>query len=268
MQALLDLLNHQMQRPEMYQGIQTSWFQYLSLIIMIFLMVIFVKKYKQATRQDVISFIGIMAWILIGFEILKQINFTDANGGTYQWYAFPFQFCSTPMYIGLLLRYTKNQTLQSYLMMFLATYGFFAGFAVMLYPADVYTSTTLINIQTMVHHGGMAVMGIVLLSYHVEKTFKAFTQGVIVFSILTGIAILLNFIHNTWIGEGTFNMFFINRLYQSGIPILSLFQPLVPNSLYILIFISGFSLVGYIMLLGSKVFTYRQQNSHLIKKPA
>jgi hypothetical protein len=255
MNAILEFFNHQMNQPGVYQGFSESWFQYISLLTMIVAMIVLTIVYKHKDQTSVIRFVGITSWIMIVFEILKQTNFTYANGGNYTWYAFPFQFCSTPMYIGLLLRYTKNEALKSYLMMFLATFGLFAGAAVMLYPVSVYVPTTIINIQTMVHHGGMAIMGVVLLSYHVPLTFKAFLKGVYVFIGLTGVAIILNFIHNTWISEGTFNMFFINGKFSSEIPVLSLFQPLVPNPVYIMIFIVGFSLVAYIMLLIRKAFT-------------
>jgi hypothetical protein len=259
MNFILEFLNHQMKRPEVYQGFSESWFQYLSLLIVVVLMIVLSLVYKNKDEEKVIRFIGMMSFIMIIFEVIKQINFSDANGWNYQWYAFPFQFCSTPMYVGLLLRYTKNHALKPYLMMFLATYGLFAGAAVMLYPVSVYVDTTIINIQTMVHHGSMAIMGVVLLSFHVPLQWKAFLKGLYVFIGLTGIAIILNIIHNTWIHEGTFNMFFINSKFSSEIPVLSLFQPLVPNIVYIMIFIVGFSLVAYIMLLIRKAFkTYKK----------
>jgi hypothetical protein len=254
MNAILEFFNHQMKRPEVYQSFSESWFQYLSLFIVVVLMIVFSFVYKNKEEIKVIRFIGIMSLIMIIFEVIKQINFSYANGWNYTWYAFPFQFCSTPMYVGLLLRYTKKQALKPYLMMFLASYGLFAGLAVMLYPVSVYVPTTVINIQTMVHHGGMAIMGVVLLSFHVPLKLKAFLKGVYVFIGLTGIAIILNVIHNTWIKEGTFNMFFINSKFSSEIPVLSLFQPYVPNSVYVMIFIIGFSLVAYIMLRIRKVF--------------
>ena len=40
----------------------------------------------------------ISGFIMLIFEIYKQVIFTY-QVGHYQWYAFPFQFCSTPMYL-------------------------------------------------------------------------------------------------------------------------------------------------------------------------
>lgn len=141
------------------------------------------------------------------------------------------------MFVALIAAYLKPSKFRDALYMFLATYGLFSRFAVMLYPVSVYTTTLGINIQTMVHHGGMAVMGMVLLSNHVKLKFSSFVYGSYVFVTLTWIAIMFNGIHNTCIQEGTFNMFFINPLYRSEIPVLSLFQPLVSSGVYVMIFL-------------------------------
>ena len=263
MNTLMELLNLQMTRPSIYGSLTDSWFQYLSLVIFIVLMVLFTRKYRFAKDEQLQKFLRIVAIMMIAFELYKQLLFTYTNGWEYRWYAFPFQFCSTPMYIALFASFLKKTPLRDAMYMFLATYGFFAGTAVMLYPVSVYTSAVGINIQTMIHHGGMGVIGIVLLARHVPQDIKSFIKSTYVFALLTVIAIVLNGIHNAWIQDGTFNMFFINARYTSEIPVLSLFQPLVPGFVYIIIFFVGFSLIAYLMLLGK---TYVSKGIHALKK--
>lgn len=250
MNTFLEMLNAQMNRPEIYSTVSNSWFQYLSLIVFFSLMIYFTKKYKHADDSTIQRLLRGFAYILIAFEVYKQINFSYTNNWSYRWYAFPFQFCSTPMYVALVASFTKKSAFRNAMYMFLATYGFFAGTAVMLYPVSVYTSSIGINLQTMIHHGGMGILGMMLLSHHVPTDIKSFLKSTYVFAGLTGIAILLNIIHNTWINDGTFNMFFINPKYTSEIPVLSLFQPHVSGTLYIGIFFFGFSLIAYLMLIG------------------
>ncbi|MGB0175007.1 MAG: hypothetical protein ACPF9F_01720 [Acholeplasmataceae bacterium] len=242
-----------MTRPIIYGSLSESWFQYISLAIFFVTMVYLTKKYRKANEEDLQRLLKVFAIILIVFELYKQLNFTYTNGWVYRWYAFPFQFCSTPMYIALAASYMKKTPLRDAMYMFLATFGFFAGTAVMLYPVTVYTTSFGINIQTMIHHGGMGIIGMVLLSHHVSLHIKSFLNSIYVFVGLTLIAIVLNGIHNTWIQDGTFNMFFINANYKSEIPVLSLFQPLVPRSVYIMIFVIGFSVVAYLMLTGRRI---------------
>ncbi len=62
---------------------------------------------------------------------------------------FPFQFCSTLMYIGLLAVLIINQRVHKALCAYLCTFAIFAGTAVMIYRDDVYASIVGINIQTM-----------------------------------------------------------------------------------------------------------------------
>lgn len=261
MQAIIDLLDTQMNKPIMYQAFSQSWFHYLSLVLFFFIMISLTKRYRDSSDRDVKKFLRLMALILIFFEILKQINYTSANNWNYQWYAFPFQFCSTPMYVALIASFLKESKLRDAMYMFLATFGFFSGIAVMLYPSTVFTSTALINIQTMVHHGGIAIMGMVLMANHIQLDTKSFIKGVYVFSTLTGIAIVLNTIHNLWIHDGSFNMFFINPLYNCEIPVLSIFQPLVPAPIFIVIFILGFSLVAFIIFQVRKIFSSQMSRS-------
>ena len=98
----------------------------------------------------------------------------------YQWYAFPFQFCSTPMYIGLLAAVVKRKSLHIRLCSYLATYALFAGICVMAYPVTVFIDTVGINIQTMVCHGSMITTGIVLLRtgyVKVDGTVEAYLSS-------------------------------------------------------------------------------------------
>ena len=59
---------------------------------------------KHHSEKKIVNVVLITAIVVALFEIYKQINYTFGNGSGdpyYQWYAFPWQFCSTPLYIGL-----------------------------------------------------------------------------------------------------------------------------------------------------------------------
>jgi hypothetical protein len=211
--------------------------------------IIAATRLRNASDQKIRKFLLIFAAILLMFELYKQLIFSYQASWDYQWYAFPFQFCSTPMYVALFAGLTKNKKIQDALINFLGTYGLFAGLAVMLYPNDVFIETIGINIQTMVHHGAMAVVGVAMLSNRVNLKAKSIVSAALVFTVLVAMAIGMNFIHNTWIQDGTFNMFFINPLYNNHIPVLTLIEPLVPHFLFVIIYIVGFALVAFIMLL-------------------
>jgi multisubunit Na+/H+ antiporter MnhC subunit len=245
---ILDFLNSDMNKPVAYQDLSQSWFHYLALVLMVIGIVIAVTRFKKLSDQKLKKVLIIFSVVLLTLEVYKQVIFSYQANWSYQWYAFPFQFCSTPMYIALFAGLTKNKKIEEALIAFLATFGLFAGIAVMFYPVTVFLPTIGINIQTMVHHGGMAVLGVGLLANKVKLESKTIIKASIVFSSLVLVAIVLNTMHLYLINEGTFNMFFISPRFENGLPILSMIQPLVHPIIFTFIYIIGFSFVAYIML--------------------
>lgn len=248
-EMILSFLNGQMKTPVPYQSLSQSWFHYLALAIVSIATALAVYRLKNANDRQVRRFLLVFAGLLLSFEIYKQLIFSFQADWNYQWYIFPFQFCSTPMYVALIAGLTKNKKIQQASINFLATYGLFAGLAAMIYPNDVFVATIGINIQTMVHHGAMMTVGIALLVNKVALNPKSIVSASVIFSILVVIAIILNYVHNTWIAEGTFNMFFINPKFNNHLPVLSMIEPLVPHFVFVLIYIVGFAFVAYLMLL-------------------
>lgn len=245
---ILEFLNTSMREPQPYASFSKGWFHYLSLALFVILTIILIRSMRKMNKQQVNRLLIGFSMVLLIFEVYKQIIFTYQAGGSYQWYAFPFQFCSTPMYIALIAGLAKREQVRESLIAFLGTFGLFAGLAVMLYPETVFITTVGINIQTMVHHGGMAALGIALLSTEIKHSWSSIWKAVTVFSVLVSIAIVMNTIFNTWIEAGTFNMFFINPRFDNGIPVLSIFQPLVSPLVFDIIYIVGFSMVASLMM--------------------
>jgi multisubunit Na+/H+ antiporter MnhC subunit len=246
--SILEFLNSEMNRPVAYQDLSQSWFHYLSLVLMAIGIVIAVTRIKKMDDQKLKKMLIIFSVVLLTLEVYKQVIFSYQANWSYQWYAFPFQFCSTPMYIALFAGLTKNKKIEEALIAFLATFGLFAGIAVMFYPVTVFIQTIGINVQTMVHHGGMAVLGVGLLANKVKLESKTIIKASVVFSLLVVVAIILNTMHLYLVNEGTFNMFFISPRFENGLPILSMIQPLVHPIIFTFIYIIGFSFVAYIML--------------------
>ena len=251
MTTLLDFLATEMTRPIAYQGLESSWFQYLTLLVWLSLIVYtwyLSKHYHEEKATKAIFYVGL---ILLAFEIYKQVVFTY-EAASFQWYAFPFQFCSTPMYIMIIQRFTRGRTKKA-LWMYLQTYGFFAGVAVMFYPVAVFHKMIGINIQTMVHHGAMSLVGFYLV-LHAKPKIQNFLDASFIFLMLTMIAVIMNGSFNLFNHSASFNMFFLNPKFQSHIPVISLFQAHVSSSIYIVIFIVGFSCIGYFMYLMSNLW--------------
>lgn len=240
-----------MQTPQLF-----GWFHIVSLALTILCTVGMCHHHKKDSADRVRSVVFATAVIVAVLELYKQINysFSYTNGITfdYQWYAFPFQFCSTPMYIGLLAGVVRKGKLQEALYAYLATFAVFAGASVMVYPADVFVGTVGINIQTVVCHGSMICVGVYLMyTGSVKLENRTIMKSLTVFACTVSVAVLLNEAAY-WAGlleHETFNMFFISRHCEPSLPVYSLVQLVVPYPWCLYVYIIGFTLAAYLILL-------------------
>lgn len=227
----------------------------LSIALAVILCVSF-RKHKD--QNKVRRTVFVISLIVLISEILKQINFSATfpeTGGVlwdFQWYAFPFQFCSIPMYVGILQGFIKKGKLHNALCAFLASYAIFAGVCVMIYPISVFTPTLFICIQTMLCHGTMLPVGAYLIySGHIRMKARAFLGAMAVFGVALSSAVLLNeltYYSGILCGE-TFNMFFVSRHFECTLPVYSAVHLAVPYPLNLIIYFLGFSAAAYLVFL-------------------
>ena len=114
----------------------------------------------------------------------------------------------------------------------------------MFVPGNVFSESALINVQSMVHHGAMVVVAV--LMYVTGKVkFSVFTvlRGAAVFGTLLVIALILN----ATIIQPKFNMFYINWRDTCRLPLLEDIQKLVPYPVFLMIYIVGFIICAAIM---------------------
>lgn len=251
---VLEIMDTQMTYPESY-----GWFHLLFFALSIaagVLLCIFVKKDERSVRRVVL----ITAVTVVLLEVYKLINFGASYKGeiTYQfpWGSFPFQFCSTPMYVGLLAGLTRGRVHRS-ACAYLATYALFAGLCVMFYPGDVFIGTVGINIQTMICHGSMLSIGIYLLGTgYVPTTHKTLFRAVPVFVAAVAVAMALNewAFRSGLLEDHYFNMFYFSPHTDPHLPLYSDVQNAlgVANPLSFIIYVAGFTLAAYVVLMAAK----------------
>ncbi len=251
LRKMLEIMDADMPEPQMY-----GWFHLLFFALSIIAAVFLCKFRPQGDERFVRRLLIITSIISIVLEIYKQINYSFGYQGgitfDYQWYAFPFQFCSTPMYIGLLAGLLKNGKVHRALCAYLATFSVFAGLCVMVYPPQVFISTIGINIQTMICHGLMITVGIYLLyTGYVKTEHKTMLGAISVFAVCIVLASIMNEVayFSGLLERETFNMFYISPHCEPSLPVYSLVQAVVPFPLCLIIYITAFSLAAYIMLL-------------------
>ena len=261
---IITFLDTQMTEPTCYGGFHIA---FLAAMVLATVYLCVLRKNDSPDRVRKVVFT--LSLIVIILEIYKMINysFSVVDGQIvydFQWYAFPFQFCSTPMYVGLLAGIIKRGKVHDALCAYLSTFAIFAGLAVMIYPGDVFTETAGINFQTMICHGVMLPIGAYLYATgHVKLEHKTILKALCVFTVTAGIAMSLNLITHFAGLEETFNMFYFSPYYPSTLPLYSLVYAAVPYAVSLIVYIAGFTAAAYIMLLFAmlirRIFTGKKQ---------
>lgn len=263
MQFIFDILNLTFpsgQAPKAY-----GWFHILFLVLTVAATATLCILWDKGIINNIRLVLLITSIVVLAFELYKQIvfNITCTDGVLkfdYQWYILPWQFCSTPMFIGFVAGLTKGK-IHRYLCSYLATYALFAGIAVMLFPgegvAGVLHPSIGISIQTMICHGSMIVIGFFLYyTEHVEPRRQTLFKALPVFIVVLSIAVSLNEILHL-LGVDGFNGFFVNRHIDSTLPVYSLIHNALREKFYILpliLYAAGFfGLAAVVLLLAREI---------------
>lgn len=250
-----------------------GWFHILYLCLMVAECVtiyIFRKKMSKKTINLIILCTGIA---LIIFEIYKQIvmsfRYNGGNGNStwiYQWYSFPFQFCSTPMYLMVLAGILRKGKAYDCIMSYLSTFALFGGLVVMVYPGDVFTTTIGINIQTMFWHSSMFSIGFLILATRsVEFNLKTILKASIVFCIMLALALMMNIAWHYGGIDKTFNMFYISPYYKCPLALLNIIYDKVPYIIFLAIYIIGFMLAATLMMATAILLDKLEKSLHTRK---
>lgn len=273
-EKIMLILDSRMSEPSAY-----GWFHILFILLVILTTYLLCKRYSKC-NFDTLKKIVLISWIvMVVLEFYKQIDMAmDVEDGvltgwSYSWYSFPFQFCSSPLYVLPLIAFSKSEEKAEPLIAFCATFSLFAGLAVYVVPGDVLITVIGVNIQTMVHHGLQIILGIFFITYKNENfTFKFFLKGLPIFVVFICCAIFLNEVGYQLLTyyemSNKFNMFFISPHFECTMPILDILQPKVHFILFIIIYFIGFSLAAFIIFTGAKLILDKVTNYKLKKASA
>lgn len=241
-EKILYTLQVQMERPEPY-----GWFHWMWIaLVVISLVILFLlrKKYNDKQLKTVLGVYGIVALTL---EVTKQIMWsfeydviTNMVTWDYQWYAAPFQLCTTPIYASIICLFLKEGKARNSLLSYMAFVTILGSFMTIIIPDSCFTKDILINVHTMWLHCGSFVVSVYLILIGEVKAEKQnLKNGFKVFLVFVLVAEILNIgIYNSGILSGeTFNMFYISPYFISTLPVFDVIQQNVPFILYLLIYI-------------------------------
>ena len=252
-EKILYALQAEMNTPKPWGWFHIMWilFVVISLVILFNLR----KKYSNKQLKIVLGVYGIIALIL---ELTKQIiwsfNYNEITSivtWDYQWYAAPFQLCTTPIFASIIYLFLKEDSkIRKALLSYMAYVTILGSFMTMIIPDSCFTSDIVINIHTMWLHLGSFVVSIYLLMSGTVKIDKqSFKSAFYVFLVFVAIAEFLNVgIYYSGILNGeTFNMFYISPYFISTLPIFDIIQQNAPFIIFLLIYIVAINIGALII---------------------
>lgn len=247
-------LQFEMERPTTYGWFHLAWLA--ASILLILILCLRREKNHERTLKIVLLVYGIGSLLL---EATKQIiwsyNFdpvTQTGYWDYQWYAFPFQLCTTPIIISLICALLEKGSLRNWLLSFMAFVTILGSVATALYPESCFVRTVMVDIHTMYLHFGSLVVSIYLLaSGEVKVLFKNLLKGYGVFLVFALMAEVLNvtIYRSGVLGDETYNMFYISPYFTSSLPVFDAIQGKVPFPVFLLLYLIAIFLGALVIYL-------------------
>jgi len=156
----------------------------------------------------------IVLWSVGGFlaitELYKQLFYYFYIGDhSYQWWIFPFQLCSVPMYLCLIAPFLKKGKVQSAMYHFMTTFNLLGGAIAFAEPSGLTHEYWTLTLHAFVWHMLLVFIGFYLIaSGRGAKTMKDYGSSVVVFLCLAVVAFVINLIF--WdVSQGSIKMFYV-----------------------------------------------------------
>ena len=167
-------------------------------------------------QKYIVKLFYVLAIYFLLSEIIRQI-LLYREFAQFNWWYFPFQLCSMPLYdlplyLYLLKRNRKSSTI---LATFMMAYGALGGLIVFLDTSGLHFRNPMLTCNSYLWHIMMVVLSVLLFRYaKTDLTSEGFRKVCIVYLIHALIATILNIVLRPL---GSLNMFYISpyeKMYQ------------------------------------------------------
>ena len=153
--------------------------------------VIFARRADSV--RDVRKILTVTGWILIILEIYKQLFlFCIVNSRAFDWWFFPFQLCSVPMYLCVLLPFIRKPVQNAFLT-FMGGYTFVSAAAALIYPEDILRPFLALTVHGFIWHGLLLFISLyILLTGSAYADVGSLRSAAGLFAVLCVIAVSIN----------------------------------------------------------------------------
>ena len=201
--------------------------------------IIVIKAYDKKLLKKLYLISAIILWV---GEIYKQLVLSFVTGKfSYQWYHFPLQIFSTPLYTYVIALVCKKGKLYDWLGIYHGVFSTVAGLTVMIVPTTVFSPFMGINVQSALHCSIMIIVGACALrAYAKNLSPLTFLGGFCVFAFFLALAVTYNWAIPILTSQPV-NMYFIGNSVDLHIPIISSVKEAFPYPFFVFTYILAFT---------------------------
>lgn len=184
--------------------------------------------------------------LMLSSEIWKQWRLTyHLNHGQYNWWYFPFQLCSIPMYVCLLAPWIKTRKIYGILLAFLMDFGLLAGIFTFFDTSGLYYGYAPLTIHSFAWHIVLIILGLYAgLTREADYSLKGFGFCTLFYLSCCLLATGLNLIFYPF---GSINMFYISPHYPMTQRVFEKIALLWGNTAGILVYASAIPIGAFLI---------------------
>ncbi len=226
------------------------------------------RKSSDRTFRFIMLGTGI---VLLLSEIYKQLYFYFAAGVEgYDWFIFPFQLCSVPMYVSIIVGVMKKNKVRDALCEYLASIGFLGGIMAYAEPSGMLNEHYFTLIHSCIWHALLIFIALyILVTDNACGSIRNYKKAVSVVGVVILMATALNIIFKS---KQDFNMCYISPFYNTPLAVFSSLDNFFEGALgylpgrilSIIIYIIAIILGGFIVYGVSYLIKAKISKKHIV----
>lgn len=218
---------------------------------------------RRLSERPASRILFISALVLAASELFKQgFLYYIVNGRTYDWWYFPFQLCSVPMYLGLSYPVLKKLSLETAAMStatFIQDYAVLGGFMALAEPSGLLHPYWVLTLHGLIWHFILIFMGVYCaLSNTSSRKPEGFLSTLPLF---LGCSLTATFINIASHPFGNADMFYISPYYPNGQIVFHQISLVIGTFPGNLLYLASVILGGFICHLACRFLTCKSVRS-------